>query len=183
MSFLQLLLSFTAPPGPYYPSDSKATCSHQQLRDSYLWNKLDTVPINNKAPTILPVPFIYVFWSFLCSKLVYYLSWECFFNCVLLQRHFLRCEPNCTQTNLRTQRDKHRHIQEVLVSSVPCGTFTATWGIVRFWIHTVALELIHDHRLYGGFRHNNLSLLHVEQPLSWFGSNSLPTGICLYSYK
>lgn len=33
MSFLQLLLSLIAPPGPYYPTDSKATCSRQRLWD------------------------------------------------------------------------------------------------------------------------------------------------------
>lgn len=58
MSFLQLLLSLIAPPGPYYPTDSKATCSHHQLCDFYLSNQLYSVPIDNKGPTSLSVPFI-----------------------------------------------------------------------------------------------------------------------------
>ena len=69
--------SFPVPPGPYYPGDSKATCSHQQLCDSYLSNRLHRVPINNKGPATLsvPLPFISFFLSFfLCSEPVYILS-------------------------------------------------------------------------------------------------------------
>lgn len=80
MSFLQLLLSFIAPPGPHYASDSKATCLHQQLCDFYLWNKLHGVPINNKGPASLSA---LLFFPFLCSKPVCVLSWECFWLSII----------------------------------------------------------------------------------------------------
>lgn len=54
------------------------------------------------------------FFHFLCSKLVYILSWVWF--CLrIISATFLKCETNCSQSDLHTQRDRHTHtyIQEV----------------------------------------------------------------------
>lgn len=68
MSFLQLLFLLHHLVH-IIPLTQKATCLHWQFNDFYPLNNLYSVPIDNKGPKTLSVPFI-VF-SFLGSKLVY----------------------------------------------------------------------------------------------------------------
>lgn len=132
------------------------------------------------------------FFHFLCSKLVYILSWVWF--CLrIISATFLKCETNCSQSDLHTQRDRHTHIYtRGRFNILHMFSMSLMWHLQehgnlcdwksRLWLWSRFMTFcstVSTDYMVGPC--NNLSLPHVEQPLFCFGNNSLPTGIFLYS--
>lgn len=139
-------------------------------------------PSTTKAPQVSQ--FLLLFFSCLCSKLLDILSCDYFWQDTI-PATFLKCGQSVRPAH--TKRQTHRHtvyIQEAgliysTCSQCPLCDIYRNMGTsvignpdcgfeVDSWLSAVqCVQMIVD----GEPLHNNLPLLHVEQPLSCFGNN------------